>query len=198
MTKNSKPNKSKFIGISGPPGAGKDYLSKFIVSNLKLNRVAMVTTRPARPEEEKICINDKEYNKLLKNNLLVGHHINKGYKYAYKIYDLKAIKGPGIIELNPINQVSLKDELSKHGINFAGWVGIVGDIEYLISNMNSRQKMPDTEITKRTDMARSIVQEIKKLHDNNIINVIFKVGWHNRKSMTTEFANIIKTYLNKD
>lgn len=187
---------SKVVGISGPSGAGKDYLSKQMIEKLGLERVAMVTTRPARPEgEEKICIGQDEYNKLLEDGKLVGDHENKGFRYAYNIDDLTNVS-KAIIELNPVYQSHLPEELLKWGIEFAGWIGLVGDPQYLIDNMNSRQAMSAEEMQKRLDMANQIMGAINKLSDEKIVTP-YHVGWDNRQTMADEVAQMAKDFIQK-
>lgn len=194
MTENMK---SKVVGISGPSGAGKDYLSKQMIEKLGLERVAMVTTRPARPEgEEKNCISQDEYNKLLEDGKLVGDHENKGYRYAYNIEDLTKVSN-AIIELNPVYQSNLPEELLKWGIEFAGWIGLVGDPQYLKDNMNSRQVMSSDEMEKRLDMANQIMGAIKKLSDEKVVTP-YHVGWDNRQTMAEEVSQIAKNLIDKD
>lgn len=186
MTENMN---SKVIGISGPSGAGKDYLSKQMIEKLGLERVAMVTTRPARPEgEEKICISQNEYQKLVEDGELVGDHENKGFRYGYRIKDLTSVS-KAIIELNPVYQSHLPKELLKWGIDFAGWIGLVGDPQYLIDNMNSRQVMSEDERIKRLDMANQIMGAINKLSEENIVTP-YHVGWDNRQTMADEVAQL--------
>lgn len=187
---------SKVVGISGPSGAGKDYLSKQMIEKLGLERVAMVTTRPARPEgEEKICISQDEYNKLLENGKLVGDHENKGYRYGYNIEDLTKVS-KAIIELNPVYQSHLPEELLKWGIEFAGWIGLVADPKYLIDNMNSRQVMSADEMQKRLDMANQIMGAINKLSDEKVVTP-YHVGWENRQTMADEVAQMAKDFIQK-
>lgn len=188
---------SKVVGISGPSGAGKDYLSKQMIDKLGLERVAMVTTRPARPEgEEKICIGQEEYNNLVEEGKLVGDHENKGFRYGYRIDDLTKVS-KAIIELNPVYQSHLPEELLKWGIDFAGWIGLVGDPQYLIDNMDSRQVMSPDEMQKRLDMANQIMGAINKLSGENIVTS-YHVGWDNRQTMADEVANIAQDLINKD
>lgn len=188
--------RSKVVGISGPSGAGKDYLSKQMIEKLGLERVAMVTTRPARPEgEEKICISQDKYNQLVAAGKLVGDHENKGYRYGYNIDDLTKVS-KAIIELNPVYQSHLPEELLKWGIEFAGWIGLIGDPQYLIDNMNSRQAMPPDEMQNRLDMANQIMGAINKLSEEKVVTP-YHVGWDNRLTMASEVAQMAKNFIQK-
>jgi len=188
------------IGISGPSGAGKDYLTQVVIERLGVANPQMVTTRPHRGEgvETKICIADVDYNKHLESGELVGHHENKGFHYAYRIGDIQALAANGatgaIIELNPVYQAAVPQELADRpeakDVSLVRWFVLEADPEYLTHNMTARQEMAAEELAKRLDMARMIMEAGQQLAGRDEV-VMFKVGWHNRETMADEFAKLV-------
>lgn len=77
------------IGVSGPSGAGKDYLinassKQFNEIGINTTVIQMTTERPDRGAgvETKICISSKEYSNLETTNKLVGSHQNGDFRYG--------------------------------------------------------------------------------------------------------------------
>ena len=189
------------VGVSGPTGIGKDYLQIYARERLGLHSVTQHTTRPARPAgaENKIPVPVKEYMKLYKEGLLVGHHIEESatqgklyYGYLFSSIE-KAV--PTTLELNPVTATHIIDELEERGIQFAGWIGLIGDEDYLISNIKNRESMAPREIEKRMELSRAFMEVIEARANQGIITHVFKAGWHNRSTMGDEFTEIVRDVL---
>src|SRR5687768_16973276 len=101
------------IAISGPSGAGKDYLTQkaldhFSAAGISSHNVQMTTARPHRGDAEtQICISPEEYTRLQEKSELIGDHVNK-VRYGYAVEDLRQALsqaqndgGLVILELNP-------------------------------------------------------------------------------------------------
>lgn len=194
MNKESKP---KIVAISGPDGAGKGYLTDQVIQVLGLTEKAMLTTRPSRGlSETKKPVGIKEYNLLLVEGRLVGHHENKGNFYAFLADDFKDLETNGIIELNPALQPDTPKELRKRGIDFVGWIGLEAELDYLSGNIKSRtlkdtSKEVDPKVLEaKLDMAKTIMDWQNKLISEGTMTR-FKVGWHNRTTMGQEICQII-------
>jgi len=87
-------NRPIIIAISGPSGAGKDYLTQkaaqYFLSehNIPTYNVQMTTERPHRGDNEtKICISPEEYTQLQKKGELIADHVNI-VRYGYRIKDI--------------------------------------------------------------------------------------------------------------
>ena len=206
----------KVLGLSGPDGAGKGYLTQNAIEILnnelgfRISEIQMISTRSPREGEQyytnmeelsksssvlggKRCVSDELFDKLLANSSLVGDHKNdNGFRYAYLVNDFKVAKGALLIELNPVFQSRISEDLSKHGINFVSWIGLMGNIDYLRTNIKSRQPdMTDEELDKKIGMAESIIETLNELRGDSKLQ-LFTVGWENRESMAKEFADLIK------
>lgn len=192
------------IGISGPSGAGKDYLTQTVIERLGVANPQMVTTRPSRGEgvETKICIDEGVYNRHLEAGELVGHHENKGFHYAYRVSDIQSLIENGasgaVIELNPVYQSAVPQELIERpeagDVRIVRWFILEGDPEYLTANMTSRQDMPADELAKRLDMANMIMSAGRDLSDRDEV-AMFSVGWHNRATMADDFTKLVEASL---
>ncbi len=189
-------NEVKVIGISGPDGGGKGYLSLKAMENLGLEAVWMVTTRPPRPHgEEKICVSQDEYKQMLEGGQLVGEHVNKGNNYAYRISDFRDLSKGAILELNPVYQSELPEQMRAHGITFAGWIGLYGELDYLAANMKSRDdSITEESLQNKLGMATDIMDRLKALADSGIVTM-FRVGWENRDTMADEFSQVVNRLL---
>lgn len=182
------------FAISGPSGAGKDYLQDQLVQNLGAVRVPMVTNRPARPEgEEKICISDAEYDELEHSGQLVGSHTNDiGFKYGFRASDLAGAGHPiVVIELNPAHQTEVPEQLGALGFHFGGWFGLVATDDYIVYNMNRRQVMDPAEQANRLRMAHIIGDAIQRLAQDGIVTP-FPVGMENRPTMGADLSEMVR------
>lgn len=188
---------AEVVGVSGPTGAGKDYLSIYTRKALGLKNVTMLTTRPRRPEgaENKIPIPEEEFLAIPKQEL-VGLHNDTGIYYAYKAEHLRDLS-KGLIELNPNLQASMPEELKSHGIEMVGWIGLWGEEEYLISNIRNRQNMGPDELETRLRLSRDIMKTLRDLHQKGTVTHLYQVGWHNRETMAQEFSDMVRDLLGK-
>lgn len=195
MTENG--SKARVVGISGPDGGGKGYLTGEAIARLGLVEVPMVTTRPHRGESEtKVPLDKLAYDALLNEGKLVGHHENKGHFYAFRASDLAELEGDAIIELNPEYQRDFPKELAAQGIEMVGWIGLHGEPEYLRTNINDRTRkdsgadMDPEALNKKLDMANIIMERQRELANEGVMTM-FKVGWDNRNTMGEEIAELI-------
>jgi len=186
----------KFVGISGPTGAGKDYLVGNATERLGLNIVRMHTTRPRRPEgsENKIPVSEEVFMAYPADEL-IGKHEDAGIWYAYKLEDLQNA-GATIVELNPMKQAEVPDQLRAHGMEMVAWIGLHGEDEYLMHNIGNRQEMSPEELATRLRLSHEFINRLKELSDEGIVT-LYKVGWDNRSTMADEFTDMIDTLLNK-
>lgn len=187
-------NRPVVFAISGPSGAGKDYLQDQLVHSLGAVRVPMVTNRPARPEgEEKICITGEEYDELERSGRLVGSHTNDlGFKYGFRASDLAGAGHPiVVIELNPAHQAEVPEQLSELGFHFGGWFGLVAADEYIAYNMNRRQVMAPAELANRLRMAHIIGDAIQRLAQDGVV-IPFPVGMENRPTMGADLSEMVR------
>lgn len=133
---------STVICISGPSGAGKDFLLGTLNPD-DYTVVQMHTTRPSRGANDKPNISNEEMTRLNDEGLLLGHHVNAtGFVYAYKIKDVQSAIMTGkvvILEINPETQSDLPQELVSKGISFGGWVALFPDLKYIAENMVLRE-----------------------------------------------------------
>lgn len=189
------------VGVSGPSGAGKDYLinassKQFVDMGADTTIVQMTTERPDRGPgiETKICISSDKYTKLENDNLLIGSHKNGDYRYGYKTEDLQngleKCKNGGIvfIELNPFAQGSFPSEMKeKLNVNMLAWIGVQNTIEQTETSMRERGESED-----------SIKERIAKIEKyNNAMNTnpfisYVNNGPDNRIGSTGDFVKIIK------
>lgn len=193
----TKEGEIRVVGISGPTGAGKDYLSIHTREVLGLGHATMLTTRPARPagSENKIPVSLDEFRGY-KDHELIGKHEDAGIHYAYRIEDLKNI-GQGLLELNPVLQAHVPIEAKKYNIKMMGWIGLWGEEEYLIGNIGRRQNMGPEELEKRLELSRGIMDRLRHLHRKGVVTHLYKVGWENRETMADEFAEMVRDILGR-
>lgn len=189
------------VGVSGPSGAGKDYLintssNEFINLGVQTTTVQMTTERPDRGSgvETKICISSDEYSQVENSNQLIGSHQNGDYRYGYKMIDLQKgleqCKNGGIvfIELNPFAQGSFPEELkAKLGVNMLAWIGVQNTIEQTETSMRERGESEDS--------IKERIAKVKKYYDamneNPFISYVNN-GPDNRQGSTADFTKIIK------
>ncbi len=188
--------KFKIILYCGPDGAGKDYLAGKALEMLSdfLTTAAMVTTRPARDPkvETKIPIEESVFDALHSSGELLGAHLNRGHKYAYRRHDLVEAKKQGkvgaLLEVNPAVQAHLVHELKNDpDLQLVGWIGLAGDQEYLAQNIKSRDNSSDDIIQAKLEMAQQISDAISVNHKKGLLE-IFEVGWSNRATMHEEYS----------
>lgn len=190
------------IAISGPSGAGKDYLTNNAIGyfdsfGINTHNIQMVTERPHRGEvETKICITSEEYDSLQAQDLLIGDHVN-GVRYGYRISDFTAAieatqKDGGllVLELNPVKQFDFPRELEeKLGIKLTAWVGVSTTTEQTRQNMLERGETAQT-IEERV----SLIQEFVNSMESNSAIIMCDNGPDNRTNAAQDFINIIKDY----
>lgn len=188
------------IAISGPSGAGKDYLTQkaikhFTSIGIPTFNIQMTTERPHRgAAETKICISPQEYDKLETENQFIGNHVNQ-VRYGYRISDVQKTliearnkKGIIILELNPSKQKSFPQELlSKLGINLTAWIGVKTTEEQTIANMKERGES-DATIRARVAIIREFFDAIAENSDITICDN----GPENRSNAANDFINIIE------
>lgn len=188
------------LGISGQDGAGKGYLTEQLIARHQgeVQEVGMITTRPARPGDSKVAVSDTDFDAMIESGQLIGAHTNdNGYRYAYRIEDL-IHSGPNvIIEINPDKQGGIVQDLARFGIKMAGWIGVLGDEDYVEGNMIRRQPDMDAETrAKKMGMGRKIATALRDLEDQGIVT-IFPVGWTNRETMADQFSDLVEKILFK-
>ena len=189
------------VGVSGPSGAGKDYLinassTEFKNIGIATTVVQMTTERPDRGPgvETKICISSNEYSKLENSGQLVGSHQNGDYRYGYKLSELQngleQCQNGGIvfIELNPFAQGSFPKELKeKLGVDMLAWIGVQNTIKQTEISMRERGESEDS--------IKERIAKVKKYYDamneNSFISYVNN-GPDNRQGSTGDFVNIIK------
>lgn len=193
-------NQPYLVGVSGPSGAGKDYLinasgQQFTDMGANVAVVQMTTERPDRGPgvETKICISSDEYTQLENSNQLIGSHQNGDYRYGYKTQDLVAgletCKNGGIvfIELNPFAQPNFPQEIKqKLGVDMLAWIGVQNTIEQTETSMRERGESEDS--------IKERIAKVKKYYDamneNPFISYVDN-GPTNRTGSTKDFTNII-------
>lgn len=194
-------NKPVIIGVSGPSGAGKDYLinasSQYFQDNgANTTIVQMTTERPDRGPgvETKICIPSTDYDQLEKNNQLIGSHQNGDYRYGYKTEDIqKALEscnkgGIVFMELNPFAQTKFPQELkAKMGIDLLAWIGVLNTIEQTEADMRKRGE-PEDSIKERIAKVQKYYDAINQNPDISYVDN----GPTNRTGSTSDFIKIIK------
>lgn len=189
------------VGVSGPSGAGKDYLinassQQFADMGVNTTIVQMTTERPDRGPgvETKICISSDEYSKLEAADKLIGSHQNGDYRYGYKIEDLQnglnRCQNGGIvfIELNPFAQPNFPQEIKqKLGVDMLAWIGVQNTIEQTETSMRERGESEDS--------IKERIAKVKKYYDamadNPFISYVDN-GPTNRTGSTGDFVKIIK------
>lgn len=189
------------VGVSGPSGAGKDYLinassQQFEQMGAKTTIVQMTTERPDRGPgvETKICISSNEYTKLESADKFIGSHQNGDYRYGYKTEDLQKgldhCKNGGIvfIELNPFAQGEFPKEMKeKLGVDMLAWIGVQNTIEQTETSMRERGESEDS--------IKERIAKVKKYYDamdtNSFISYVNN-GPDNRAGSTGDFVKIIK------
>jgi hypothetical protein len=187
---------TRVLGVSGPDGAGKGYLTEnALARHPRITEVGMLTTRPAREGDTKVSVSDADFDSMLSKGELVGAHRNdNGFRYAYRASDLKD-RGPTIIEINPTNQAGIVNDLARLGINMAGWIGVIGDSDYVRGNMQRRQPdMGPDELERKMGMGYRIADGLKELEASGHVT-IFNVGWDNRETMADDFNAIVEEVL---
>jgi len=188
------------IGISGPSGAGKDYLTQkaieyFSGEGIQTFNVQMVTEREHRGAvETKICVSPQEYDKLQRQGKLVGDHINK-VRYGYQtdeiekaLHNAQSVGGMVILELNPSKQKSFPAELkNKVGVDLTAWIGVETTLEQTRANMEERGE-PEVVIQQRLQTMSDFVESMERNKNIKLVNN----GPENRANAHTDFINIIK------
>lgn len=206
-----KPNNSKLvkeklqkgnpvvIAVSGPSGAGKDYLTTRAIEHFSSEEIPvfnaqMTTERPHRGEAEtKICITSEEYDKLQEEGALIGDHVNK-VRYGYKKRDIeeaidKAKKEGGmvIVELNPAKQGDFPEELKSHlGIDLTAWIGVETTPEQTEENMRERGESEKT-IKARVELINEFIEAMEESDEITLVDN----GPDNRENSPQDFINII-------
>ncbi len=196
-----KLEKPVFIGVSGPSGAGKDYLisasgQQFNQMGITTKVVQMTTERPDRGAgvETKICISSDEYTKLENDNQLIGSHQNGEYRYGYKQSDIlqatQECQNGGIvfIELNPFAQPDFPNELkTKMNVDMIAWIGVQNTLKQTEISMRERGESEDS--------IKERIAKVKKYYDamadNPFISYVDN-GPTNRTGSTGDFVKIIK------
>ncbi|SRR5260221_1901777 len=189
------------IAVSGPSGAGKDYLTQkameyFAVNGIPSFNVQMTTERPHRGEvETKTCVSSSQYDKLVEHGLLIGDHVNK-VRYGYQVKDLnhaineaKEKGGLVILELNPAKQPSFPEEMKdKLGTNLTAWIGVETTEEQTRANMVERGESEQT-IKERLAVMHEFVEAMENDSEIKICNN----GPDNRQNSAKDFIKIIET-----
>lgn len=204
------------LGISGPDGAGKGYLTEQAVkilgeAGIEIVELQMISTRAPRDGERsynslnqlnettgmaggKRCVSDELFDELLEAGRLIGDHQNtNGFRYAYlkDDFDRLDLGSIAIVELNPVFQREIGIKLQETGIRF-GWLGLTAKTDYLKTNIQNRQpSISEEELTKKLRMADEIILHLQNLEGRGLL-VSFPVGWNNRETMGTDFAERVK------
>ncbi len=193
-------SKPVIIAVSGPSGAGKDYLTNGAVEHFKnqdidVINVQMTTERPHRGAvETKICISPEKYTELQENNELIGDHVNK-VRYGYQTKQIKeatelAVKEGKmvIIELNPDKQEKFPDELMDNlGVPLTAWIGVSTTPDQTIANMKERGESQES-IDQRVEIFNEFIEAMKK----NPKIVLCDNGPTNRTNAVSDFIKIIE------
>jgi len=188
------------IGISGPSGAGKDFLTVkaiqyFNEHSIPSHNVQMTTERPHRGEvETKVCVSPDEYSSLQAKGALLGDHVNN-VRYGYNKADVqvaieqaKADGGLVILELNPIEQTHFAEELKNQlGVKLTAWVGVQTTLDQTRVNMEERGETPDT-ISKRIE----IMQDFITAMENNPQISLVDNGPDNRQGSAGDFIKVVE------
>jgi len=198
--KNILREKPAVVAISGPSGAGKDFLTSqavdcFLTIGIPCNNVQMVTDRPSRKPgvETKVCITSLEYSELQRRGKLIGDHLNVSH-YGYRTADIQAAMnsarssgGLVILELNPITQTDFPDMMTERlGTGLAAWVGVKTTPEQTRLNMLERGESPENIENRLAIMS----QFNRAMKGNNVIQIVDN-GPTNRKRSTFDFIHII-------
>jgi ribose 1,5-bisphosphokinase PhnN len=198
--------KPAIIAVSGPSGAGKDYLTdrareSFAEKGIPFFNVQMVTERPHRGAvETKKCISPAEYDELVAKGELLGNHVNS-VRYGYLLSDFKnAVDasseqgGVVVIELNPSKQKDFPNELEeKLGKDLTAWIGVETTEEQTRANMTERGEAPDA-IEKRI----SIMNEFFEAMEANPMIKIVDNGPANRANAGKDFIEIVEKSILED
>lgn len=201
LKENLKSNGPAMIAVSGPSGAGKDYLTDKAVQHfdsvgIPSFNVQMTTERAHRGEvETKICITPEEYTRLQEENKLIGDHINV-VRYGYRKEDvIKAVNrareegGIVILELNPAKQAHFTLELQEGmGLELTAWIGVATTEQQTADNMRERG---ETEETIRARV--SLIHEFNEAMENNSEITLVDNGPDNRVNSPQDFINVIST-----
>jgi len=193
------------VAVSGPSGAGKDYLTEgarkhFETMGIKVINVQMTTERPHRGEREtKVCVSPEEYSRLQLESGLIGDHVN-AVRYGYQINQMReAIEGAEkegaivIIELNPDKQRNFPQEFKqKLGTDLTAWIGVQTTPDQTIKNMEERGESKET-IEARVKIFNEFIEAMKA---NSNIHMCDN-GPINRANAVNDFVGIIETSIKK-
>ena len=188
------------IAISGPSGAGKDYLTDkalnhFQKHGIPSHGVQMTTERPHRGEvETKTCVSPEEYSRLQEQGKLIGDHTNN-VRYGYNkddvqkvVEDARSDGGLVVLELNPIVQTHFPSEMEeKLGVNITAWVGVETTLEQTRENMKERGETPEI-IEKRLEIMQDFMDAMKNNPDITLVNN----GPDNREGSSGDFTKVIE------
>lgn len=188
------------IAVSGPSGAGKDYLTQealkyFESKGIACLNVQMTTERPHRGDvETKVCISPEEYTQLQRKGALIGDHLNK-VRYGYNIHHLQTAidqareeGGLVILELNPAKQRDFPVELQqKLGISLTAWIGVKTTLEQTRDNMRERSESKETIESRLAQ----IEEFVNAMAENPNIKLVDN-GPNNRTNSASDFITIIE------
>jgi ribose 1,5-bisphosphokinase PhnN len=206
MIKEKLQEKPAIIAISGPSGAGKDYLTdkakeSFAERGIPFFNVQMVTERAHRGAvETKKCITPSEYDELVKQGKLIGDHVNS-VRYGYLLDDVSEALansseqgGIVVIELNPSKQKDFPTELEKKlGRDLTAWIGVETTEEQTRANMLERGESSET-IEKRLSIMHEFFEAMEGNSDIKIVNN----GPSNRANAANDFIDIIEESILED
>lgn len=149
------------ITLSGVTGSGKSFFKKQIQERLGLDNQIIYTTRPIRAGEkngvDKFFVNDKEFDKLEKQNKIMVTFEFLGYRYGYETKQIKSDENT-IVELHYKIIYKLKEEVDKV---FSIYI-IPKNIEIAKQNLKNRNLEKTQE-----DLRLKEIEEQAKEFENN-------------------------------